>query len=211
MIVEYQQICDRLAREALRYAAANAADEEVSSKDVTCPKCTQPAGTVCVFTVSGQEAPEGFVHNERAVAALEAQCEHWIDVFLDEHLPDIDPETLLAVTAHADAFEKSAGRPAPSCEIAALHAFQADVWDAIHRMEETAIPAAEETAAPAEEATVARGMLHRYRSAEVAMEMAHWHAMDHAEGSARRARWLRVREMIGRLSVEKISRKGARP
>jgi hypothetical protein len=47
---------------------------------------------------------------------------------------------------------------------------------------------------------IARGMLGRYSSARVAMEMAHWHAMDHAEGSPSRARWLRVRETIDRLS-----------
>ena len=47
---------------------------------------------------------------------------------------------------------------------------------------------------------IARGMLSRYSSARVAMEMAHWHAMDHAEGSPSRARWLRVRETIDRLS-----------
>ena len=47
---------------------------------------------------------------------------------------------------------------------------------------------------------IARGMLGRYSSAKVAMEMAHWHAMDHADGSPSRARWLRVRETIGRLS-----------
>jgi hypothetical protein len=47
---------------------------------------------------------------------------------------------------------------------------------------------------------IARGMLRRYSSARVAMEMAHWHAMDHAEGSASRARWLRVMGTIERLS-----------
>ena len=159
---EYGRICDQLAREAIRYAAERAADEE-STDD------------------------------------LDGQCEHWIDVFLDERLPDIDPEVLLAVTAHADAYEKSAGHPAPSREVAAVHAFQAGIWGAIHRMEEAADPA--------EEATVARGMLSRYRSAAIAMEMAHWHAMDHAEGSAHRARWQRVHETIGRLSKEKVPRK----
>ena len=87
------------------------------------------------------------------------ECEHWIDVFLDEHLPKINADVLLDVTIRADAFEKSAGRPAPSREVAAFHAFQADVWDAINRMEETADPADEETAA--------RGMLSRYSSPKV--------------------------------------------
>ena len=59
--------------------------------------------------------------------------EHWIDVYLDEHLPDIDADALLEVTRHADAFEKSAGRPAPSRAVAARHAFQADVWAAINQ------------------------------------------------------------------------------
>ena len=55
------------------------------------------------------------------------------------------------------------------------------------------------TTVPGEEETVARGMLGRYRTATIAMEMAHWHAMDHAEGSEGRARWLRIRTMIERL------------
>lgn len=145
-----------------------------------------------------QVAREAIRHAATMVASeepsddLDAQCEHWIDVYLDEHLPDVDTDVLLAVTAHADAFEQSAGHPAPSRQIAAFHAFQADVWDAIRQMEETADPAEEET--------VARGMLSRYRSAKVAMEMAHWHAMDHDEGTAHRARWLRVQATIRRLS-----------
>src|SRR5574341_1886329 len=64
-------------------------------------------------------------------AALEKQSERWIDVYLDEHLPDGDADALLEVTTRADAFEKAAGRPAPSREVAARHAFQADVWHAI--------------------------------------------------------------------------------
>ena len=146
---EYRRICDRLAGKAVRYAAKKVADEEVASKDVACPKCMQPAGTGCVFTNSGHDAPEGFVHNERAGAALDAQCEHWIDVFLDEHLPDIDPEALIAVTSHADAYEKSAGHPAPSLAITAVHAFQADVWDAINRMEPATGPSEKPTGVPA--------------------------------------------------------------
>ncbi len=193
-IEEYRQICNRLARKAVRFAAEKIGDEAVASTDVACPKCERAVGAVCAFTTSGQDAPEGFVHNERASAALDAQVEHWIDVFLDDHLPDIDPDGLLSVTSHADAFEKSAGHAAPSREIAAVHAFQADVWDAINRMEMTA--------KPNEEETVARGMLRRYSAATVAMEMAHWHAMDHAEGSAGRARWQRVRGLIERLSKE---------
>lgn len=125
---------------------------------------------------------------------LDAQCEHWIGVFLDEQLPPVDPAGLSAVTSHVNAYQASTGHPAPSPGVAALHAFQADVWDAINRMETTA--------EPGEEETVARGMLRRYRSTAIAMEMAHWHAMDHAEGSAERSRWLRVRATIERLSKE---------
>lgn len=128
---------------------------------------------------------------DEALSDLDSQCEHWIDVYLDEHLPKIDTDALLDVTSHAGAFEKSAGRPPPSREIAAFHALQADVWDAINRMETTA--------KPGEEETVARGMLSRYKSAKVAMEMAHWHAMDHAPETEHRARWLRVKEAIARL------------
>lgn len=65
---EYQRLCDQLARDAVRYAAAQAGDEAVTSDDVPCPKCKRPAGTGCKFTVSGQDAPEDFVHNERAQA-----------------------------------------------------------------------------------------------------------------------------------------------
>ena len=134
---EYQQLCDRLARDAIRHAQEMAADEAVINTDVTCPKCERAAGQPCKFPVwgsgSGHDAPEGFVHDARAVAATAAQREHWIDVFLDEQLPDVDADVLLEVTKHAKAFEESTGRPAPSVEIAAFHAFQADVWDAINR------------------------------------------------------------------------------
>lgn len=151
---EYQRICDRLARKAIRYAAEKVADEEPSDD-------------------------------------LEAQCEHWIDVYLDEHLPNIDADALLEVTTRANTFQQITGYPPSSRELAAFHAFQADVWDAINRMEKTADPAEEET--------VARGMLNRYSSPKVAMEMAHCHAMDHGPESELRARWLRVKETIGRL------------
>jgi hypothetical protein len=53
---------------------------------------------------------------------------------------------------------------------------------------------------PDEEETVARRMLGRYRTAAIAMEMAHWHAMDHGAKTAGRERWLRVRLLIARLS-----------
>jgi len=119
---EYQRICDRLARKAVRYAAV-------------CPKCTRPPGAGCVFTTSGQEAPEGFVHNERAVTALDIQSEHWIYVFMDEHMPDIDPDVLLEVTSHADAWDKAGGHRYAGKEVRAIAAFQADVWDAINRTE----------------------------------------------------------------------------
>lgn len=98
---EYRQICDRLARKAIAYAARMAEDEDPSN-----------------------------VTNEH---------DHWIEVFLDEHLPLIliDADVLLKATSHADAFEKSAGRPPGNREVAAVYAFQADVWDAINRMEES--------------------------------------------------------------------------
>jgi hypothetical protein len=80
-----------------------------------------------------EEMPEDddprYVANER---------DHWIEVSLDESLPDIDADALLEVTPRADAFEKSTGRPAPSHEIAAVHAFQADIWDAINQTDTTA-------------------------------------------------------------------------
>lgn len=132
---EYHEICVRLAREAIAYAARMAADENGASKDVSCPKCARPAGATCAFTTSGQDAPEGFVHNERAVAALDAQREHWIDVFLDEHLPDVDPDALLAVTSHVDVWLKASGSFYATVAVRAFAAFQADVWDAINRTE----------------------------------------------------------------------------
>ena len=45
---------------------------EVTNTDVACPKCERPPGEGCVFTLGGQDAPEGFVHNERAVAARDS-------------------------------------------------------------------------------------------------------------------------------------------
>lgn len=94
---EYQRICGRLARKALRYAAEMSADDDPS-----------------------------YITNER---------DHWIEVFLDERLPDIDADVLLEVTPRADAFEKSTGCRAPSRDIAAFHALQADVWAAINQTE----------------------------------------------------------------------------
>lgn len=139
---EYQRICGRLARKAIRYAKEMGDDEEVVDTDVACPKCARPVGEPCKFPVwesgDGHDAPAGFVHNERAIDAIDAQREHWIDVFLDERLPDIDAEVLLEVTSHAKAFEESTGQPAPSTEIAAFHAFQADVWAAINSTEPAA-------------------------------------------------------------------------
>jgi hypothetical protein len=136
---EYQRICGRLARKALRFAKEMGDDEEVNPTDVACPKCERPVGDPCKFPVwapdNGPDAPDGFIHNERAVAARDHQREHWIDVFLDERLPDIDADVLLEVTSRADAFEKSAGRSAPSRDIAASHAFQADIWAAINQTE----------------------------------------------------------------------------
>ena len=92
---EYQRICARLARKAIRFAKKMVADEEPRDGD--------------------------------------AKREHWISVFLDENLPDIDTDALLEVTLNTGAFEKSAGPTAPSRDVAAVHAFQADVWDAINR------------------------------------------------------------------------------
>jgi hypothetical protein len=136
---EYQRICGRLARKAIRYAKEMSDDEEVVDADVACPKCARPVGEPCKFLVwapdSGHDAPPGFVHNERRVAAIDAQRKHWIDVFLDERLPDVDADVLLEATTRAKAFEESTGRPAPSPEITAFHAFQADVWAAIDSTE----------------------------------------------------------------------------
>lgn len=61
--------------------------------------------------------------------------EHWIDVYLDERLPDLDTDFILDMTNHNDAVEQSTGRAAPSREIAARRALQADIWDAINRLE----------------------------------------------------------------------------
>ena len=134
---EYQRICDRLARKAIRYAKGLAADAPFNHKSVGCPKCEQSAGKHCVFIPSGDEAPDGFVHNERAVAAVDAWREHWIDVYLDERLPVIDADALLNVAICTDAFEKSSGHPAPSRDVAARHAFQTDVRSAINRAKDT--------------------------------------------------------------------------
>jgi hypothetical protein len=73
------------------------------------------------------------VADEEADDNLEAQCEHWIAMYLDEHLPDIDDDVLLEVTRNADAFEKDTGSAAPSRKIAAQHAFQADVWAVLNQ------------------------------------------------------------------------------
>jgi len=51
-----------------------------------------------------------------------------------------------------------------------------------------------------DEVEIARGMLVRYRTAVLSMEMARWHAMSHAADSAVCAHWLRVRGAIERLS-----------
>lgn len=64
-----------------------------------------------------------------------SEREHWIDVYLDEHLPDINADAVLEVTPRADAYAKSAGHSAPSRAIAAVHALQADVWAAINAQE----------------------------------------------------------------------------
>jgi hypothetical protein len=93
---EYQRICERLARKAIRYAATK-------------------------------------VTNEEAEDDLEVQCERWITMFLNEHLPDIDEDVLLEVTRNAGAFEKDTGHAAPNRKIAAQRAFQADVWAVLNQ------------------------------------------------------------------------------
>jgi hypothetical protein len=75
------------------------------------------------------------VANEELSDDVDAQCEHWIDVFLDDHLPDIDADALLAVTSHADAWLKASGSFYATVAVRAFAAFQADVWDAINRTE----------------------------------------------------------------------------
>lgn len=62
---------------------------------------------------------------EDAPGNVTSEREHWIDVYLDEHLPDIDADVVLAVTSHPDAPAKSGYSP-----------FQADVWDALNRMDQ---------------------------------------------------------------------------
>lgn len=76
--------------------------------------------------------------NERAAADntdldFDQRREHWINVYLDGHLPEIDTDFVLDVTSNAHAFEKSAGRPPDSRAVAAVHALQADIREAIRR------------------------------------------------------------------------------
>ena len=132
---EYQRICDRIARKAIRYAKEMAKKQDLASYSADCPKCEAYVGQLCVFTTTGQDAPANFVHNERAVASVGKQTERWLAFYLDEHLPDIDADALLEATSRGKAFEKSTGRPAPSRAVAAFHALQADVRDAIRRQE----------------------------------------------------------------------------
>jgi hypothetical protein len=96
---EYQRICERLARKAIRFATKMVADEEPGDGD--------------------------------------AQRVHWIHVFVDEHMPDIDADALLEVTPRADAWDKSGGHRYAGKEVRAIAAFQADVWAAINGMEAT--------------------------------------------------------------------------
>ena len=67
----------------------------------------------------------------------DAQREHWINVFLDERLLDIDADALLEVTTRADAWDKSGGHRYAGKEVRAIAAFQADVRAAITGMETT--------------------------------------------------------------------------
>ncbi len=63
-----------------------------------------------------------------------AEREHWISVFLDEHLPALAPDTIFAVTRNADAWAKASGHEDAHLTIRAIVAFEADVWDEINRM-----------------------------------------------------------------------------
>jgi hypothetical protein len=51
-----------------------------------------------------------------------------------------------------------------------------------------------------QEVEIAKVMLSRYSSANVAAEMAHWHAMDYKEGDPRREKWLSVHREIRRIA-----------
>ena len=62
---------------------------------------------------------------------LERRREHWIDVYLDEYLPTVNPEVLIAVSSNAEASSYA------TVAVCATAAFQADVWDAINRIEVT--------------------------------------------------------------------------
>jgi hypothetical protein len=134
LIEEYQRICARLARKAIRFAKELSVNDMFPNKGTSCPKCKQPPGEDCSFTNSGHAAPEGFIHNERASAALEARHMRWIDVFLDEHLPDIDTDVLFEVACRANTIEKIASLPALSRGFVAVRVFQADVRAAINRI-----------------------------------------------------------------------------
>lgn len=197
---EYAQICKDIARRAIAHALTMSANEDLVSEDVPCPRCARPQGERCVSTLSGHEAPEGFVHDQRAETATILQIEHWVDVFLDDdQLPEIDPESLLAISGNADAWRAHHGVTAayytPSPEVRAIAAFQADIWTEIGRMRTPIGRHAEDR--------IARGMLRRYRTARLATQLAHWHAMDHAEGNTERDRWLRVHAAIERMSKER--------
>lgn len=76
-------------------------------------------------------ADEGIVDG----ITLDSQREHWIDVFLDEHLPTIDPDVLLEVTSRPGAWVRSGGHPDATKEVRANAAFQADVWGSINQLE----------------------------------------------------------------------------
>ena len=119
----------------MRYAKEMAAKQELASYSVDCPKCKAPAEQLCVLLTSGQDAPANFVHNDRAVASVSQQHAQWLAVYVDQQLPDIDADAILEVTSHKGAFEKHTGQPPPSRAVAALHALQADVRDAIRRQE----------------------------------------------------------------------------
>lgn len=66
-----------------------------------------------------------------------AQREHWIEIFFSEHLPDIDSDALLEVTRRADTWDKAGGYAGAGKDIRARAAFEADVWDAINKLEDS--------------------------------------------------------------------------
>lgn len=91
--------------------------------------------------ICGQLAHEAIAYAARMAEAEDPgnvtdEREHWIDVFLDEHLPDIASDAILSVTPNADAWMKKSGSFYATAAVRATAAFQADVWDTINRTED---------------------------------------------------------------------------